>query len=183
MAKMGNDRAGIEEKLRAARDSARSDAPRSYDIRIAADGTWFYRGSPIERLALVKLFASVLRRDDAGDYWLVTPAERGRIEVDDAPFTAVELSVEDPAGDGGPDQRLGLRSNLDHRIEAGTDHPLRIAFNPETGEPRPYILVSEGLEALIVRPVYYQLVDRAVEHDDRVGVWSGGRFFPLDQRR
>ena len=175
---MGNDETSIDEKLKSARHSGSSD-DRSYDIRIAADGTWFYLGSPIRRMALVKLFASVLSRDEDGDYWLITPVERGRITVDDAPFTAVELDV---AGNGGVEASvLNFRTNLDRHVEAGADHPIRIAFDPESGEPRPYILVQPGLEALILRPVYYQLVDQATEVDGRMGVWSHGIFFPLDQ--
>ena len=150
-----------------------------YDIRIARDGTWFYQGTPINRIGLVKLFATVLRRDDAGDYWLITPAERGRIEVEDAPFTAVELTAE---GDG-ESQTLSFRTNLDHVVSAGPEHPIRVEFDAETGEPSPYIVVKDALDALIVRSVYYELVERAIERDGRIGVWSQGIFFPLDQGR
>ncbi len=175
---MGNDGTSIDEKLKSARHSEPADV-RSYDIRIAADGTWFYLGSAIRRMALVKLFASVLSRDEDGDYWLITPVERGRITVDDAPFTAVELDV---TGNGGVEASiLNFRTNLDQHVEAGADHPIRVAFDPESGEPRPYILVEPGLEALIRRPVYYQMVDQAMEVDGRTGVWSHGIFFPLDQ--
>lgn len=175
---MGNDETSIDERLESARHPGSADAG-SYDIRIAADGNWFYLGSPIRRMALVKLFASVLSRDEDGDYWLTTPAESGRITVDDAPFTAVELKV---AGNGGVEASvLNFRTNLDHHVEAGADHPIRVAFDPESGEPRPYILVEPGLEALILRPVYYQMVDQATEVDSRTGVWSHGIFFPLDQ--
>lgn len=150
-----------------------------FDIRIATDGTWFYRGSPIGRKPLVKLFATVLRRDDAGDYWLVTPVERGRVAVDDAPFVAVEMSIQGR----GKAQVLSFRTNLDLWIEAGPGHPIRITEAPESGEPRPYILVRDRLEALILRPVFYHMVDAAVEerHQGRsaVGVWSNGTFFPL----
>lgn len=149
----------------------------AYDIRIGVDGTWYYHGSPIGRLALVKLFATVLRRDEAGDYWLITPAERGRIAVDDAPFVAVELRAEG----AGRDQRLSFRTNLDAWATADADHPIRVAIAPGTGEPRPYILVRDRLEALIARSVYYELVERAVEENGTVGVWSAGTFFPLDR--
>ncbi|HLI13037.1 MAG TPA: DUF1285 domain-containing protein [Alphaproteobacteria bacterium] len=150
-----------------------------FDIRIAADGTWHYRGSPIGRKELVKLFASVLRRDAAGDYWLVTPVERGRIRVDDAPFTAVELTAD---GEGSA-QRLTFRTNLDEMVVAGKDHPLRVSHDPGTGAPRPYILVRPGLEALVLRPVFYQLVELGVTlpraGEENFGVWSAGQFFPL----
>jgi len=150
-----------------------------FGLRIARDGTWFYRNSPIGRKALAKLFSTVLRRDDAGDYWLVTPVERGRIVVDDAPFTAV--SVE--ANGRGRDRILTFRTNLDESVAAGPDHPIRVAIDPETGEPSPYILVRDRLEALILRPVYYELVEiggeETIEGEAAFGVWSNGRFFPL----
>ncbi|NBC96029.1 MAG: DUF1285 domain-containing protein [Deinococcus-Thermus bacterium] len=164
-------------RLKAARTPSAADE--AYDIRIARDGTWYYQGTPIGRPALVKLFATVLRRDEAGDYWLITPAERGRITVEDAPFVAVALTVEDAAA--GPDRRLVFRTNLDHVVEAGPDHPIAVVFDPESGEPRPYIQIKDRLDALIGRAVYYDLVERAEEHEGRVGVWSKGRFFPLDQ--
>jgi hypothetical protein len=173
MAKMGND--DSERKPAAASPAASAD-DEAYDIRIAADGTWYYRGTPIERIGLVKLFARVLRRDEAGDYWLITPAERGRIVVDDAPFTAVEVTAE---GEGAA-QALSFRTNLDDWVTAGPDHPVRVDVKPGSGEPRPYIAVRDRLEALIVRPVFYELVERAVEHDGRVGIWSQNRFFALD---
>ena len=150
-----------------------------FDIRIAADGTWFYRGSPIGRKALVKLFATVLRRDEDGEYWLVTPVERGRVMVDDAPFVAVEMSVQGR----GKAQLLSFRTNVDRWVEVGPEHPIRVEEAPGSAEPRPYILVGDGLEALILRPVFYHLVDAAVEERHRgrnaVGVWSNGTFFPL----
>ena len=148
-------------------------------IRIARDGTWFHRNSPIGRKALVKLFSSVLRREADGTYWLVTPVERGRVEVEDAPFTAVELSV---IGQG-PAQILRFRTNVDDWVEVGPENSIRVAIAPDTREPRPYIFVRAGLEALILRPVYYRLADLAVEHDaegvTKLGVWSNKVFFPL----
>jgi hypothetical protein len=150
-----------------------------FDIRIARDGTWFHRGSPIGRLPLVRLFSTVLRRDEGGAYWLVTPAERGRITVDDAPFVAVEVTV---TGDG-RDQQLIFRTNVDDTVAADGDHPLRVVNHAATGEPNPYVLVRDGLEARLSRPVFYELVERGIE--ERVGdatlfgVWSKGKFFPL----
>lgn len=161
-------------------------APSAYDIRIARDGTWFHEGAPIGRKPLVKLFASVLWRDDGGGYWLRTPVERGRIEVEDAPFTAVELSVR---GEG-VGQVLAFRTNLDDWVEADAAHPLRVAGGPAGGDISPYILVRDRLEALILRPVYYELAELAVAAADGgaatterlgggLGVWSNGVFFPL----
>jgi hypothetical protein len=124
------------------------------DMRIARDGTWFYRRSPIARLPLVKLFASVLRREPDGRYWLVTPAERCRIEVEDVPFLAVALAVE---GEG-REQQLIFRTNLDDIVTAGPDHPLRVE-TAASGAPAPYILVRDNLEAKIGRPVFYDLVE------------------------
>lgn len=146
------------------------------DMRIARDGTWHYMGSPIGRLPLVRLFASVLRRDDAGDYWLVTPAEMCRIAVDDAPFTAVEVTA---TGDG-EGQLLEFRTNLDETVAAGPGHPIRVAV-AGSGEPSPYVLVRDGLEALIARPVFYELAALAVAGagGSALGVWSGGEFFEL----
>lgn len=160
-----------------------------FDMRIASDGTWFYRGSPIGRKALVKLFSTVIRRDDHGDFWLVTPVERGRIQVDDAPFTAVELAV----SGSGEAQVLRFRNNVDDWVEAGPEHPIRVETNPETLEPRPYITVRDRLEALILRPLFYELVELSVEREagqakagpenvsqgSELGIWSNGVFFPL----
>lgn len=163
--------------------SSGSDAANSgetFDIRIASDGTWFYHGSPITRKPLVKLFASVLRRDPSGAYWLVTPAEKGRIQVDDAPFVALELTV---VG-GGRDQELIFRTNLDETVTAGRDHHIRVTVDPASGEPRPYLAIRDGLEALIARPVFYQLVELGLVEQQpdgtaAYGVWSCGRFFSL----
>jgi uncharacterized protein len=163
-----------------------SDLPScgDFDMRIARDGTWFYRGSPINRKPLVKLFSTVLRRESDGEYWLVTPAERGRIAVEDAPFTAVDVT----ACGAGHDQELTFRTNLDEFVAADCDHPIRVAHrrnqtNQPGGEPRPYILVRPGLEALILRPVFYHLVDlgevRRIDGVEQLGVWSRGQFFAL----
>jgi uncharacterized protein len=148
-------------------------------MRIARDGTWFYRGSPIHRMPLVKLFASVLRREADGSYWLVTPAERGRIAVEDAPFVAVAVDRE---GEG-RNQNLIFRTNLDEIVTAGPDHPLRVATAAD-GTPSPYIMVRPGIEARLARPVFYELAEwgEAAEPaagEGGFGVWSGGIFFRL----
>ena len=144
-------------------------------MRIARDGTWLYQDSPITRLPLVRLFADVLRREDDGQYWLVTPAERGRVVVEDVPFVAVEVRAEGT----GRDQRLTFRSNLDEEAIAGEAHPLRVASDPDTGAMIPYILVRDRLEARILRPVFYHLVEFGEQNGEQFGVWSSGRFFPL----
>jgi hypothetical protein len=150
-----------------------------FGLFIGRDGTWFYRGSPIGRKPLVKLFASVLRRDDEGGYWLVTPAEKGRIQVEDVPFVAVEASV---AGDG-REQTVTLRTNLDEIVTVGRDNPLRVATDPTNGAPAPYVLVRDRLEARLLRPVFYELVERGEEISEGetriLGIWSGGEFFRL----
>ncbi|MEQ8321954.1 MAG: DUF1285 domain-containing protein [Rhodospirillales bacterium] len=150
------------------------------DMRIAADGTWYYGGTPIHRQKLVKLFSTVVRRDEAGAYWLITPAEMARIKVDDAPFLAVEMS------DTNDKDVIGLkfRTNVDKWVRADIDHPIRVDIDPETDEPRPYIqLASDGTEARIVRSVFYDLVEKAevAEMDGRsmLIVKSAGATFVL----
>lgn len=150
-----------------------------FGIRIARDGTWFHQDSPIGRKSLTKLFSTVLRRDEDGEYWLVTPVERGRIEVEDAPFVAVRLTV---AG-AGRDQILTMETNLDDSVTVDAEHPIRVAHDPETHEPTPYVLVRGRLEARISRAIYYELVELGVEREGKeghiYGVWSGGEFFAL----
>ncbi len=148
------------------------------DMRIARDGTWFYLGTPIGRKPLVKLFSSILRKD--GDaYFLVTPVEKVGITVDDAPFVAVDVEAEGT----GKDQRLTFVTHVDDVVTAGPDHPIRVARDPETGEPSPYVMVRAGLEALIDRKTFYRLVDlgttEAVDGTPWFGLWSGGAFFPV----
>jgi|TARA_B100002019_G_scaffold292091_1_gene314186 hypothetical protein len=150
-------------------------------MKISMDGTWYYQGTPINRVALVKLFASVLSKDRNGIYWLVTPVERGTIEVEDAPFLAVEVNLEKDYGES--IDTFVFRTNLDEIVVCGPDNPLRIQLDPSTGEPRPYILVRDGLEARLTRSVYYQLVDMAIENETEgqkvLGIWSKETFFPL----
>ena len=153
-----------------------------YDMRIARDGTWYYRGSVIARKPLVKLFASVLHRDAGGQYWLKTPVEQGRIDVDDVPFIAVEVTRDAAEGQATQSQ-LMFRTNLDDQVRADAAHPIRIVTDPETGAPAPYIMVRDGLEALMTRAVFYELVEMAVpgqgETAGQMGVWSGDEFFSL----
>jgi hypothetical protein len=163
---------------------SRPETPRSapetcgeIDIRIARDGSWFYHSSPISRKPLVKLFSGALRRESDGSFALVTPVEHLRIRVDDAPFLAVAVE----AAGHGKDARLTFTTNVDDEVSAGPDHPIRVEFDPVTGEPSPYVTVRQGLEALIARSVYYELVALGVERDGRLGVWSNGAFFALGE--
>lgn len=154
-----------------------------YGIRIAADGTWYHQDAPFTRQSLVKLFATILHRDEDGGYWLKTPVERGRITVDDAPFTIVDAWYDDEGSSEMTYRRLMLRTNLDHIVTAGSRHRIRVETAPETGEPRPYIDTGDRLDALILRSVFYDLVDRA-EHRERdgknvLGLWSDGIFHEL----
>jgi len=148
------------------------------DMRIARDGTWYYRGSPINRIPLVKLFASVLRRESDGSYWLLTPAERGRVVVEDVPFVAVAVEVQGT----GRGQQLIFRTNLDEIVTAGPEHPLRVD-KAEDGTPAPYIMVRPGLEGRLSRPVFYELVElgeaETIGGEQQFGVWSQGVFFRL----
>lgn len=144
------------------------------DMRIARDGTWFYQGTPIGRPGLVKLFSSILKRED-GKYFLVTPVEKVGITVDDAPFVAIDFEA---AGQGA-DQTLTFTTHVGDTAVAGPDHPIRVERDPETGEPAPYILIRADLEALIDRKSFYRLVDLGVHHEGWFGVWSGGAFFGI----
>ncbi len=149
------------------------------DMRIDSQGLWHYLGSPIGRIELVKLFSTVLRRDEIGDHWLITPVEMCRIAVEDAAFMAVELTKTG----SGRDQEITFRTNIDKHYTLSEDHPLRIQINAETGEPAPYIALDYGLEAKLVRSVFYELVDlgiaEAIEQDHIYGVWSKQHFFPI----
>ena len=150
------------------------------DIRIARDGTWFYLGSPIGREALVRLFASVLRKDEDGKHYLVTPVEKIGITVDDAPLLAVEMAS---AGEG-REQELTLRTNLGDLVKVGAEHPLRFEKEPDSGGLKPYVLVRGRIEALFTRALMYQLADLIVERDapgdSGMGIWSGGQFYAID---
>lgn len=145
------------------------------DMRIARDGAWYYMGTPIGRKPMVRLFSTILRRDDDDKYYLVTPVEKVGIRVDDAPFLAVELA----AAGAGRDQTLTFRTNVDDYVTADADHPIRVEIDGDSGEPAPYILVRDRLEALIARAVFYDLVDLAEERQGILGIWSSGQFFAI----
>lgn len=144
------------------------------DMRIAADGTWFYQKTPIGRHALVKLFASVLKRE--GDrYFLVTPVEKVGLIVEDVPFLAVEMRRSDG--------NLSFRTNMDEWIDAGVEHPLRFEAEPETGGLKPYLHVRRNLWAKVTRALFYDLVEAGEEREiggnRKFGVASGGEFFVM----
>jgi len=147
-------------------------------MKIRRDGTWMYQGSPIGRIALVKLFASILRKDDDGKTYLVTPAEKVDVEVEDAPFLAVEMAV---SGEG-RNQTLTFRTNVDDVVTVDAEHPLRFERSEPDGGLKPYVLVRGRLEALCTRAVYAELVALAEPRDgncDEVGVWSGGVWWGM----
>jgi len=148
------------------------------EMRIAADGTWFHQGSPIGRKEMVRLFSTILRREPDGSFVLVTPVEKLSIEVEDAPFIAVEMTSEGAERD----RRIAFRLNTGDLILADADHRLSIGGTAE--EPRPYLHVRGGLEALIARPVYYELARIAIDEqkhpDDPPGLWSCGERFVLE---
>ncbi len=144
------------------------------EMRIARDGTWYHQGSPIGRAEMVRLFSTILRREPDGRHVLVTPGEKLDIDVEDAPFLAVEVK-----GEGsGRERRLAFRLNTGDLVVAGPANPLR--FETRDDGPHPYLHVRGGLEALIARPVYYELAEMALDDAaDPPGVWSDGAFFPM----
>lgn len=148
------------------------------EMRIAADGTWFHQGSPIGRKEMVRLFSTILRREPDGGFVLVTPVEKLSIEVEDAPFVAVEVTSE---GEG-RERRLAFRLNTGDPVVADDTHQLELRGSRE--EPRPYLRVRGGLEALVARPVFYELAGIAIaeQPDEKspLGIWSCGTFFPMD---
>lgn len=144
-------------------------------MRIAQDGRWFHEGSEITRETMIRLFSSILRREADGRYWLVTPAEKLEIEVEETPFIAVEVK-----SDGaGKDRHLAFRLNTGDLIIAGPNH--RLSFGEKDQSPSPRLHVRGGMEARIERAAYYALADWAIEEAAiPVGLWSDGIFFPMD---
>ena len=149
------------------------------DMHIAADGTWFYQGTPITRERLVSLFASVLRREEDGKYYLVTPVEKVGITVEDVPFLAVRMSVTGETRD----QIVTLGTNVGDSVTVGPNHSLRFSGGSGREGPKPYVLIRSRLEALVNRAVFYDLAELGVEHEvdglPWFGVWSSGVFFPM----
>lgn len=141
-------------------------------MRIAADGRWFYRDSEIKRPEMVRLFATILRRDDDG-YRLVTPAEALEIAVDDAPFVAVDFETRGRDAD----QQIAFATNVGDVVVAGAEH--RIVVDDRGRGARPYVHVRARLDAVLSRAAYYRLVELAVPRASEIGVWSDGVFFSL----
>lgn len=149
------------------------------NMEIRKDGSWWHEGTRIGRERLVKLFSRILRKDEDGEIYLVTPYEKVIVRVEDAPFLAVRVDQLEQAGQ---DQILAFTTNLGDVTTACAQTPLRVKLDPITHEPAPYVLVRGGLEAKLTRSVYYELANLAVESQERpgiLGVWSGGMFFEL----
>ncbi len=144
------------------------------DIRIARNGIWFHEGVAIKRDKLVRLFSTILRRED-DNYYLLTPVEKWRIQVDDAPFVATHLEV---AGEG-DEQSLAFTTNVGDHFFVDSQHPIHVEIAPVTKEPSPYVLVRDKLEALISRAIFYELVNLGIEQSGHIGVYSHKTFFSL----
>jgi hypothetical protein len=144
------------------------------DIRISRDGTWFYLGTPIGRPELARLFSTILKREGE-KYFLVTPVEKVGIQVDDAPFLAVDFE----ATGAGEAQVLRFTTSMGDKTTASSENPIRVVRDPASGEPSPYVHVRRGLEALIDRKSFYRLVEIGAHHEGWFGLWSSGAFFPV----
>lgn len=171
-------------------DMAETSAPRLLPFLIRRDGVWLYRGSPVQRKAMLCLFGSMLTRDSEGQYWLKTPMESGIIQVEDAPFVAVEL---DFRGGCGRHQTLCIRTNMDELICVGPKHPIICEWDRPSDEAAsiPYVHMRDGegdlpIRARISRPVHFELAALAVpgqvEGRPCLGVWSQDCFFPLSRQ-
>lgn len=162
-----------EQKLPPVRDWNPASSGES-DMRIDVQGRWYHQGGLIRRPAMVRAFSRLLRRDGDGSFWLVTPVERLSIAVEDAPFVAVEMQV-DGAGEHGS---IAFRLNTDDLVVAGPEHPISVRDGRDGAIP--YVMVRDGLDARLSRPVYYELSERALTEDERdPAVWSNGVRFPL----
>lgn len=178
----------LEELMRALKDTEGGKRPvedwhpencGEMDMVIKADGSWWHEGSRITRKGLVGLFASILRKDEDGKTYLVTPVEKIEITVERAHFLVVRVDIEGE-GEG---QRVFFTTNMYEVVEAGPDSPIRVETDSETLEPSPFVTVRGRLEAALNRAVFYELVEHAVERDTpegkQLGIWAGGQFFPL----
>jgi hypothetical protein len=148
-------------------------------VEIRRDGSWWHDGARMTRESLVRLFATILRKDEDGVTWLVTPVERMRVAVADAPFLAIRA---DRVGQGG-DQIVLFATNMGDCVAAGADHPIRVVIDPATQEPRPYVLVRGRLEARILRAPFYEMVEWAEERAGVLALTSQGQVFDLGSPR
>lgn len=184
---MSQDRERLEEQVKAAAEESGSLPPiekwhpelsGDIDIRIARDGSWYHEGELIQREAIVRLFSTILRREDDGQYYLVTPVEKWRIQVEDTPLLAHTLEVD---GEG-EQQQLAVTTNVGEKLLVGRQHPLEVGAYDD-GSPRPVVHIRRGLQARLVTAAYYELAQLLVEtpSDDGalLGVWSGGEFFEV----
>ena len=185
---MSEDTQRLEEQVKAAARDSGSLPPiekwdpelsGDIDIRIARDGSWYHEGEPIGREAIVRLFSTIMRREDDGHYYLVTPVEKWRLQVEDAPFLAHTLEVE---GEG-KQQSLAVTTNVGEKLLVGKEHPLEVGSYDSDDSPRPVVYIRRGLEARLVTAAYYELADLLVERDEGgkpvLGVWSDGAFFEV----
>jgi hypothetical protein len=151
------------------------------DLRISRDGQWIFKGEPLAREAIVRLFSTILRREEDGHYYLVTPVEKWRIQVEDTPLLAHSLQV---TGEG-DQQVLSLTTNVGESLEIGPDHPLEVGTYPGSDEPRPVVKVRHGVEARLVTAAYYDLAEHVVERNENghpeLGVFSQGIFYKIGQ--
>ena len=146
------------------------------NIRIDSTGQWYHEDSLIRRIELVRLFATLLKKDKKGDYWLETPAEKILIQVEDVPFIAIAMNVENR----GKNQSLTFEPNVGDIFKAGANNPIKIKTNIVNLQPSPYVIVRDNLEAKITRSVFYDMVNLGIKLDGIYGIWSNGVFFPLD---
>ncbi|SFR45407.1 hypothetical protein SAMN05216203_0453 [Marinobacter daqiaonensis] len=187
---MSQDPKRLEEQVKAAQVEGKGLPPieqwnpelsGDIDILIARDGTWFHEGEPMQRETIPRLFSTILRREDDGEYYLVTPVEKWRIQVEDTPFLAHTLEVE---GEGEM-QLLGVTTNLGEHVVVGADHPLEVGAYDSDSTPRPVVHVRRGLEARLTTAAYYELADLLVEETTdegkTLGIWSNGQFFEVGQ--
>jgi hypothetical protein len=148
---------------------------KNVDIRIDREGRWFFMNSPIGRQRMVNLFSRVLRYDDDGFYYLVTPVEKIKLEVEDKPFLIVDYNL---SGDGNK-QMITFITNTNEEFLLSSNHPMRLVIDEKTEEPSPYVLVRSNLEGLISRNIFYKLVDIAMKNKSDLGIWSDGIFFRI----
>ncbi|WP_417514747.1 DUF1285 domain-containing protein [Marinobacter sp.] len=149
------------------------------DLRISRDGQWIHKGKPLGREAIVKLFSTILRREDDEQYYLVTPVEKWRIQVEDTPLLAHSLTVEG----SGERQIIRLTTNVGEILEVGKDHPLEVDSYEDSGQPRPIVRVRHGVVARLVTAAYYDLAEHVVEQvidgEPVLGVYSHGNFYKI----